>query len=92
MNYLHHEFDIGPDDVVEITLDGQANVLLLDSANYERYRRGESYRYYGGLARQSPTRLVPPNRGHWHVVVDLGGYAGHVRAGVQVLQGVSSAR
>ncbi len=92
MNYLHHEFEVGPDDVVEVTLDGQANVLLMDSANFDRYRRGEPYRYHGGLAEQSPARLVPPHRGRWHVVVDLGGFAGHVRAGVRMLQGVHSER
>jgi hypothetical protein len=48
MNFLHHEFERSPDDVVEVTLDGQANVMLLDSANYDHYRSGESFRYYGG--------------------------------------------
>jgi hypothetical protein len=90
MNYLHHEFDVGPDDVVEINLDGSANVMLLDPTNFDRYRRGESFRYHGGLAEHSPARLVPPHKGRWHVVVDLGGYPGHVRAGVRVLQGVKA--
>lgn len=63
MNYLHHEFDVGPDDVVEVTLDGQANVLLMDPANFDRYRRGESYRDHGGLAEHSPARLAPPQSG-----------------------------
>ena len=85
MKYLHQEFDVESDDIVEVTLDGQANVMLLTTAEFDRYRRGDSYRYYGGLAKQSPVRLVPPNQGHWHVVVDLGGYAGHVRAEVRVV-------
>jgi hypothetical protein len=84
MNYLNQEVDAGPDDVIEVTLDGQANVMLLDSVNYQKYQEGESFSYYGGLAKQSPIRLVPPNQGHWHVVVDLGGYAGTVKAGVSV--------
>ena len=40
MIHLHREFEAGPDDVLEITLDGPANVMLLDSANYDRYRGG----------------------------------------------------
>ena len=92
MNFLHQELDVGPEDVVEVTLDGQANVMLLDSANYDRYRRGESFRYHGGLAKVSPARLDPPDRGRWHVVVDLGGFAGKVRAGVRVLQSAGTAR
>ena len=43
LHYLNQEFDAGPDDVVEITLDGQANVMLLDPANYERYRKREPF-------------------------------------------------
>lgn len=38
MNFLHQTFNVGPDDVVEVTLDGQANVMLLDQVNFERYR------------------------------------------------------
>ncbi len=86
MNFLHQEFDAGPKDVIEVTLDGQANVMLLDPANYSSYRRGQGFRYYGGHAKESPFRIAPPHQGHWHVVVDLGGYGGHVRAGIRVLQ------
>lgn len=92
MNFLHSEFDAGRDDVIEVTLDGQANVMLLDPSNFNNYKEGKSYRYNGGLAKESPVRLVPPHDGHWHVVVDLGGYAGSVRAGMRVLQGANSAR
>ena len=87
MNYLHRELDLDPGDVVQVTLDGQANVLLLDPSNYEAYRNGHPYRYYGGHAQTSPVRLEAPRGGKWHVVVDLGGNAGSVRAGVGVLRG-----
>jgi hypothetical protein len=92
MNFLHQEFEAGPDDVVEVSLDGPANVMLLDDLNYSHYRKGESFRYHGGLARRSPTRLVPPEHGRWHLVVDLGGYAGKIRAEVRLLQGANSVR
>jgi uncharacterized protein DUF1883 len=92
MNYLHQEFDVGPDDVLEVTLNGQANVMLLDESNYDQYRRGETFRYCGGLAETSPFHLVPPHQGRWHVVVDLGGYAGRIRAGIRVLQDVNATR
>jgi Domain of unknown function (DUF1883) len=91
MTYLHQEFDAGPDDILEVTMNGHANVMLLDPGNYDHYRKGESYRYHGGLAKVSPVRLSPPSRGHWHAVVDLGGYAGTIRAGMQLLQGVNAA-
>jgi hypothetical protein len=87
MNYLHQEFELSPSDVVEVTLNGQANVMLLDPTNFDKYRNGREFHYHGGLAQSSPMRLVPPHRGHWHVVVDLGGNAGRVSAGVRVLSG-----
>jgi hypothetical protein len=37
------------------------------------------------LAKRSPITIAAPSAGHWHVVVDLGGYAGHVSASVRVL-------
>lgn len=86
MNHLHQEFDVGPDDLIEVALNGQANVMLLDSQNYERYRRREPFQYYGGFAEVSPFRLVPARQGRWHLVVDLGGMAGSVRAGVRLLR------
>lgn len=87
MNYLHYELDLRPGDVVEVTLDKQANVRLLDASNYSRYKRGERHTYHGGLAKQSPVRLSPPHAGKWHLVIDLGGYAGTVHAGVRTLSG-----
>lgn len=90
MNYLHQELEAGPEDLIDVELDGQANVMLLDPTNFEHYRKGATFRYQGGLARNSPLRLVPPQNGKWHVVVDLGGYGGRVRAGVRVISGVKA--
>jgi Domain of unknown function (DUF1883) len=86
MNYLHYELDLRAGEVVEVTLDKQANVRLLDEPNFSTYKRGGRHTYHGGLARQSPVRLAPPNPGRWHLVVDLGGYAGTVRASVRTLR------
>jgi len=85
VNFLHYPVSAGPNDVVEITVDKQANVRLMDDTNFGKYKRGEKHTYYGGLASVSPVRLKPPHDGHWNVVVDLGGYGGSVRASVRVL-------
>lgn len=89
MNYLHYEFDLGPEDSVEVSLDGQANVRLMDDANYALYQQGQRHRYSGGLAKTSPVQIPAPRPGHWHLVVDLGGYAGTVRANARILQGAT---
>lgn len=87
MNFLHYEFDLSSGDIVEVTLDKQANVRLLDSANFSQYKNGKQHRYYGGLAKQSPIQIAAPHAGHWHLVIDLGGYGGTVRASAQVIKG-----
>jgi hypothetical protein len=86
MNYLHYDLNLQPDDVVEVTLDKQANVRLLDDTNYFQYQRGEQHRYYGGLATKRRIHLAAPHSGHWHLVIDLGGYAGTVTASVRTIK------
>ncbi len=80
MNFLKYEFDAGPSDMIQVDVDRQANVRLLDSINFQKYRNGQQHTYYGGHATTSPVKLRPPYQGHWFVVVDLGGYSGTVRA------------
>lgn len=87
MNYLHYDLNCTSGDVVEVTLDKQANVRLLDEINFGKYKRGAKHSYHGGLAKTSPFRLAVPRPGHWHLVVDLGGYAGTVRASVRTVKG-----
>jgi hypothetical protein len=86
MNFLHYELDLSRGDTVEVMLDKQANVRLLDPINYSSYQRGEKHRYYGGLSKVSPLKLQAPYAGHWHLVIDLGGYAGTVRASVRTIK------
>jgi len=73
-------------DLVIVALSGSAaNVRLLDSTNFPRYRRGEQHRFYGGLFRQTPVRLAVPAAGSWHLVVDMQGLRGTVRSSVRVV-------
>ena len=63
-------------NIVEVTLRGNAaNVLLLDTSNYNNYKNGRRYRYYGGYVKISPYRVVVPNDGRWFIVINLGGYS-----------------
>lgn len=85
MKFLQYDLKTDPGDIIRVELDKQANVLLLDGPNFSRYKNGQSYRYHGGLAKQSPVDLVPPHAGHWYVVIDRGGYSGTVRVSVRIL-------
>lgn len=86
MRFLHYQFSAGPSDRIVVTLDKQANVLLLDDANFQAYRQGRRYRYYGGWVKRSPFHLRPPYFAHWNVVINLGGRAGRVNASCRLVQ------
>lgn len=83
----HLYFDLGQQKmgaVAVITLDKQANVRLMTASNYRSFKSGSRFRFHGGRATKSPCRIPIPSNDHWYVVVDLGGLAGRVRAGVSV--------
>jgi hypothetical protein len=63
----------------------EANVLLLDDGNFAQYKRGGRYQFHGGHFTSSPAHITVPSTQRWHVVVDLGGAAGSVRAAVRVM-------
>ena len=80
------KYDLGQcqrGDVVEVTLTRPANVRLLDSTNFQKYRRAQKHTLHGGLAKKSPARMPIPRTGHWIVVVDMQGLRGNTRASVR---------
>ncbi|MGH8926501.1 MAG: DUF1883 domain-containing protein [Acidimicrobiia bacterium] len=80
--FLHYQFDASEGDSIVVNLDKQANVRVMDSANFNAYRRGERHRYLGGRALKSPARIGLPHSGRWHVSIDLGAASGRVKASV----------
>lgn len=89
MKFQH--YDLGHrkgGEIVVVNLSGTAaNVQLMDNSNFSNYRAGRRYRYTGGHTTRSPVRLQIPHSGHWHIAIDLGGYAGTIRSSVNVLPG-----
>jgi hypothetical protein len=85
MNYLYKEFIGGPEKIVKIILDGWANVMLLDDINYNYYKQGFNFKYYGGKVTNSPYHIRPPQYGHWNVVIDRGGIPGTVSASINII-------
>lgn len=74
--------------VVELHLSGSAaNVWLMDSSTYSRYKRGQSVRAMGGHTRRTPVRLQTNRAGHWYAAADLGGYPGRLGLQARVLPG-----
>lgn len=85
----HLKADLGTlqrGSTVVVTLDKQANVLLMDSSNYRTYSagRGGRFRYFGGLMTRSPARIVVPSTGQWYLAIDLAGRAGTIRHSISI--------
>jgi TIR domain/Domain of unknown function (DUF1883) len=73
---------------VELHVNGNAaNVWLMDSSTYSRYKRDESGRAIGDHTRRSPVRLQTNASGHWYAVAVLGGYRGRLGLRAVVLPG-----
>jgi hypothetical protein len=90
MDFVHYDLgQLHGGQLVEVTLDTAANVQLVDSLNFNAYRTGRQYQFYGGYVTRSPYTISVPHAGQWHIVIDLGGYAGQVRSSVRVLPGSS---
>jgi uncharacterized protein DUF1883 len=87
MRFSYHDLGHQPaGSTVVVRLNGSAaNVLLVDPANFSRYRARQAFSYHGGLCKHSPAEIEIPKDGHWIVVIDLGGYKGRVRASVEVV-------
>lgn len=89
MKFVKH--DLGQrsgGEIVDVILKGNAaNVRLMDSSNFQRFRSGRRHQYIGGHAKRSPVRLQIPRAGHWLITVDLGGYKGKVSSSVRILPG-----
>jgi hypothetical protein len=85
MDFVHYDLgQLTTGQTVEVTLSIAANVLLLDNTNFDAYRTGRRYSYFGGWVMQSPYRIGIPNSGHWHIAVDLGGATGNIRTAARV--------
>ncbi len=73
-------------EIVEVTLDKAANVCLLDSNNFYKYKSGYDFNYRGGYIKVSPYRITIPHAGKWFVTIDLGGYNGNIRYSINVIK------
>ena len=67
---IHSREYLNGGDVVVVDCTHQSNVLVMDDANFNAYRRGSSARYYGGFFTHLPARIPVPHSGNWNIVLD----------------------
>lgn len=86
MNFLHYTVQGDHGDQLRIKLSEPAFVRLLDVLNYEYYRTGRRFKGEGGWSDLTDVQFFLPYRGTFHLVVDLGGKAGVVKATMDVIR------
>lgn len=86
MEFRYKQLNLKAGDVVRVTLDHQANVLLLDAHNFSLYKANKkNFYYHGGWALESPIDLAVPTTGTWYVAIDLAGAAGTLKFSCEVI-------
>jgi hypothetical protein len=84
MLHKHYKVTLQKGEILQITLDKQADVLLMDEDNYNKFAVGKKYRSYGGRATRSPVQMAPPEPGRWRLVVIPAG-SGEIRVTVETI-------
>lgn len=87
INFTHYDLKAQRAGVtIEIALSVVANVRLMSDANFALYKQAAKHQFVGGVARKSPIRLVIPQNGHWHVVVDMEGHHGQCESSIRIVE------
>lgn len=85
-NFIHAREWLEEGDIVVVECDHQCNVMLTDDANFQSYRRGGRFEYFGGHYKMLPARIAVPRNGHWNVTIDLGGRPANIRYNISYLK------
>lgn len=86
MQHVHDREHLSSGAVVQVDCDHQCNVLVMDDANYARYRRGDDFRHLGGFYEYLPAIIPVSTAGFWNVVIDLGGGRARIEYEINYLE------
>ncbi|MHA7970817.1 DUF1883 domain-containing protein [Rhizobium sp. CAU 1783] len=78
--------------IIEVTLSAVNNVRLMNAGNFQRFKEALDFKYVGGVAKKSPVKLVIPEPGHWHLIVDMEGHHGLADSSVKMLAAPAPAK
>ncbi|WP_337249240.1 DUF1883 domain-containing protein [Escherichia coli] len=74
-------------DLVRVQCSHQINVLLMDDSNYQAFKRGGRFIYYGGFYERFPANITVPHSGYWNVVLALPpGHRANIRYSINVIR------
>jgi hypothetical protein len=87
-HYDLHEQRAGT--IVEVALNAVNNVRLMTAPQFQRFTEVLDFKYIGGVAKKSPVKMVIPDSGHWHLIVDMEGHHGLAESAVKVIAAPSA--
>lgn len=58
---------------VEVHLNHAADVFLVDSLNFQKYKSGQNFKYSGGHYTHTPVNISVQGIGRWYLIVRGGG-------------------
>lgn len=88
-----NQWDLGQckrGDVWRVELNSGANVFMVDSSNFSKFKRGGNFQHHGGggLITRTPHDFVVPRSGRWYIVAHSWGLRNQARVSVAPLQTV----
>ncbi|TNL47918.1 DUF1883 domain-containing protein [Acinetobacter bereziniae] len=84
-DFIHAQKFLNQGDIVQLDCDTQCNFMLMDNSNFQKYRSGRSFEYFGGHYTHFPAQIVVPRTETWNVVIDLGGGRANIRYNLSYL-------
>ncbi|WP_336937091.1 DUF1883 domain-containing protein [Acinetobacter modestus] len=85
-DFIHAREYLHTGDVVQLECDTQCNFMIMDDSNFARYKRRDSFNYFGGHFTHFPAQIAAPHTGNWNVVIDLGGGRANIRYNLSVIR------
>lgn len=79
MDFIHAREYLKDGQAVRVDCDTQCNLMLTDDSNFNSYKRGQGFRYYGGHFKMFPAIVRPPHGGYWNVTIDVAGASANIR-------------
>ena len=58
---------------VEVELQYASDVFLIDSLNFQKYKSGYDFEYFGGHFTETPVHIHVSGKGRWYLIVIGGG-------------------
>lgn len=87
MSHIHSREHMNDGDLVRVQCSHQINVLLMDDSNYQAFKRGWRFTYYGGFYERFPANITVPHSGYWNVVLALPpGHRANIRYSINVIR------